>query len=826
MTYPEEFLRAIAQQKRLSPGEKEVFLPMFGQGLNQDQIAAKLKTTPGAIATRCTEIYKKFGLGDESGPVKRGLLGEKLAEEYQRYLRQPGIVSETAKAENAEREIGTLVQEVRSRITDKIINDIGKMRMLRVGLVPVEEIYIDLNLLEQPSCDYPFIRQREQLRPDDDKFRDSFERIGSGLVWQKQVPALKVVQSNHTLMVLGKPGAGKTTLLKSLAVQCIRNRLPWQEPPLVPVFLALRTFAEDWRSRLQVWEPMQDLILLRKIQKDLTDLGIENEQLAQRLAREGRLWLLLDGLDEVLKADGRAVVQQIRHFCEQYPKNRVVVTCRTQQQRYRFDSSLRDVEVANFTRSQVKLFINKWFTHKFHKGSAAQAITQAQKVFDQLQQPENKTTAELAVTPILLNLTCSVAYGDEGTLPSDRVELYEKGIRDLLTNWDEERGINRPQQSNLSLDEKEALLSHLAFVLFERNDYIPQLETLKPLISEFLKQSKSQTIATLRSMEADHGLLIERAEGYWSFSHLTFQEYFTAREVVENSAYEQLVVHLTEPRWREIFLLAAGMMNANQLVKQMKLKIDTLLAQDAELQRFLLWVSEKSQSVDTSYKPAAIRAFYFDLARALARALDLDLDLDLALARALARALALDLDLALARTLAPDLTPALTRALDRALALDLARARALALAPDLARALALDLALDRALAPDLALDRALDRALAVEAELQHELQTLSNQLPAVFLEDWKYFEAWWRVNGADWCNKLQTVMIKYRNIGHDWQCTDQQKKLLDQYYDANKLLVDCLNSSRHVSPEVRQEIEDTLLLPIAQIPARNSTNNA
>jgi hypothetical protein len=40
---------------------------------------------------------------------------------------------------------------------------------------------------------------------------------------------------------------------------------------------------------------------------------------------------------------------------------------------------------------------------------------------------------------------------------------------------------------------------------------------------------------------------------------------------------------------------------------------------------------------------------------------------------------------------------------------------------------------------------------------------------------------------------------------------------LQQYYNANKLLVDCLNSDCYVSREVRQEIEDTLLLPIAEI---------
>jgi predicted NACHT family NTPase len=65
-------------------------------------------------------------------------------------------------------------------------------------------------------------------------------------------------------------------------------------------------------------------------------------------------------------------------------------------------------------------------------------------------------------------------------------------------------------------------------------------------------------------------------------------------------------------------------------------------------------------------------------------------------------------------------------------------------------------------------------------------------------------------------------MIKQRNIGHDWQFSDQQKELLKQYYNANKLLVDCLNTSSNVTPVVRSHIEETLLLPIAEIQKRDS----
>ena len=57
------------------------------------------------------------------------------------------------------------------------------------------------------------------------------------------------------------------------------------------------------------------------------------------------------------------------------------------------------------------------------------------------------------------------------------------------------------------------------------------------------------------------------------------------------------------------------------------------------------------------------------------------------------------------------------------------------------------------------------------------------------------------------------MQIKYRNIGYDWQFSTQQKQALQQYYDANKLLWDCINSSCYTTHTVRQEIEETLLLP-------------
>ena len=218
----------------------------------------------------------------------------------------------------------------------------------------------------------------------------------------------------------------------------------------------------------------------------------------------------------------------------------------------------------------------------------------------------------------------------------------------------------------------------------------------------------------------------------------------------------------------------------------MKRQIDQLLAEDEKLQRFLTWVDEKARSVDAPGKPAAIRAFYFDLNR----------DFDLGFSRILNHALNRDLDG--------------DRALDRALNRDLDGD----LDGDRALDRALDHALDRAL--DISFARALEAAGRSNPGLKLKLDILYSQLPNS-RNEWRFRKQWWQEEGQAWTNQLRAVIIEHRNIGHDWQFSAAQKKRSRQYYDANKLLVDCLNSDCYISRRVREEIEATLLLPIAEI---------
>ncbi|GAB4186171.1 MAG: hypothetical protein Fur006_25280 [Coleofasciculaceae cyanobacterium] len=223
----------------------------------------------------------------------------------------------------------------------------------------------------------------------------------------------------------------------------------------------------------------------------------------------------------------------------------------------------------------------------------------------------------------------------------------------------------------LSLKRKEDLLSEIAYSTFTEGNYFFKQREVERKITEYLQnlpdantnpeilQLDSQ--AVLKSIETQHGLLVERAKSIYSFSHLTFHEYFTARKIVsscnpyqpEDEALQELVSHLSEKRWREVFLLTVEMLlSANCLLRMMKDRVDGLLAGDETLQQFLCWIDKKSKSVSASlegaYKPVVIRAFYldFDIAldpdRTLGCLLDFSLTRVFACASFLARALNLE----------------------------------------------------------------------------------------------------------------------------------------------------------------------------------------
>lgn len=111
-------------------------------------------------------------------------------------------------------------------------------------------------------------------------------------------------------------------------------------------------------------------------------------------------------------------------------------------------------------------------------------------------------------------------------------------------------------------------------------------------------------------------------------------------------------------------------------------------------------------------------------------------------------------------------------------------------------------------------------SLNIDLRTKQAISNIAQQLfEALSDDDYDFFD-WGKTNTMKWIKDLRNIAVKYRNIGHNWQFDKKQEKLLSVYYQSNQFLVLCLNTECYVSHDVRQEIEETLLLPIAEIEKR------
>lgn len=582
-------------------------------------------------------------------------------------------------------DIDTLVRHVRSQRHGKIQDQCGTLQLLDISRpAQIEDLFVDVNILEEiPSQQWLELADLQRFTTKE------CDRVGLGEVSQTQLAGTAAVEIYSKLRVLGKPGAGKTTFLQHLAIRCNRGSFAANR---VPIFVTLRDFADEFRAA-------GEFSLLNYLREEFFNSGISDPSVIETLLREGRVLLLLDGLDEVLALERKVVVKEIRKLAEKYQQNLFVVTCRTGA---RVSNLMRftDVEMAPFTPDQIVAFAQKWFT-TLTKTTIQAGQEQAVQFVETLNWAENMPFRRLAVTPLFLHLACWV-FHSQGRFPTKRSEFYKQCLDLLLSRWDETKGVERDEiYHGFLLPQKLKLLSQVATVTFEQGDYFFDQQAVEQHIGDYIRDLPNATTepeelqlestGILKAIELQHGLLAERVQGIFSFSDQIFQEYFTARRIVashnlqaSDQALERLVSHITEPRWREIFLLTVAMLrSADSLVQLMKQQIDAIVAEDPYLQVFLTWASK---ALATSPPAAATRACF-------------------------------------------------------------------------------------------------------------------------------------------WTERLQSEIVQYRNTQQDWNFSPEQQQMLQQYYDANQLLLDCLNSNCEVTAAVRQEVEAALLLPQKELEEREWSNS-
>lgn len=469
--------------------------------------------------------------------------------------------------------------------------------------IPLESVYVAVQCLDtRTNLNYDTIETLEEAH------RHAQQRGFHGR--ERRHSGIEAANQNQFLMVLGGPGAGKSTFLRRMGLAALKGKNEDEfQHHCIPVFIELKSFRV---GTINFEESIAEIFHIRGFP--------EPARFTQKALEGGKLLILLDGLDEVPSERVHEVITKIQNFVDLYDKNRYIASCRLAAYRHNF-RRFTDVTIANFSDNQIQNFIFSWFSDQHERG---------QECWQKLISHKYAAAKELTHTPLLLTLIC-LLYQRAGQFPTNRSTLYEKALRILLEEWAGEKGI--PQEvfyKGLDTRRKELMLSEIAFYAFREDRLFLHKRELAEQIEGILKEmlpeeTRIDGSLVLKSIEIQHGLLVERAEGIYSFSHLTFQEFLAAQYIIDNYQLADNLIanYLTNARWQEVFILLAGLKPADNFLLQMQAQVQKY-TNFPHLQFLLVWAEGVTTGSKGENNPVAKRAVAIFLALTFARTMAKD----------------------------------------------------------------------------------------------------------------------------------------------------------------------------------------------------------
>ncbi len=381
--------------------------------------------------------------------------------------------------------------------------------------------------------------------------------------WNEAVPgprrAEEALSGQDRVLLRGAAGSGKTTLLQWLTSVTAKGELPpglEQFSDCVPLPLPLRTLVGEGGGL-----PGPEGFL-HAVARPLAGLPAAQGWVTRRLS-EGRVLLLIDGVDEVPEADRRRTLAWLKELLAAYPDARYIVTTRPSAVREGWlkDSGFTELELMPMSRADVAAFIDRWHT------AAGQAKNAQLRAFrDALTKAviAKPDLGRLATNPLMCALICALNRSRRGSLPQGRMELYRAALELLLVRRDRERdvviGADGPE---LEHAQQVALLQKIAYWLIrngrsevEWDKAVQIIERALPAMPSVAARGDAESI--LRHLVLRSGLLRRPTSETLDFIHRTFQDYLGSQAAVEEWDFDVLVSHAHDDQWEDVLRMAVG----------------------------------------------------------------------------------------------------------------------------------------------------------------------------------------------------------------------------------------------------------------------------
>jgi hypothetical protein len=398
-----------------------------------------------------------------------------------------------------------------------------------------QSLYVPLEIMPRPAI--PQISGTDSFDPDlADDTPQSPEQFLEQLLRS---------DTRNRIAIVGEPGTGKTTLLQKLGWGLIQaQQLPiWVSLADLQNATLEQFLLGDWLKIVS-----RQIVIAPELQQDLATQ-----------VQQGRVWLLLDAIDEMALEQSLALTTIARQLRGWLSDAHIILTCRS----YVWDSGKNNLEdfdsYCNLTfEEQTQTFIQRWFSNQPELG---------QGLWLELAKPEWHQIRDIVKNPLRLALLCRTWSLHQG-FPTTKAMLYHQFI-EALYDWKQDRmptDLGQRQQLNHALGELAiaALLHHQTKF---RLPYSFILRVWGDGMADFLPLAISLGWLT------QVGILSGSGEKMYAFYHPTFQEYFAAQAIKRwNMLGADWLTKILEPQWWDVVLFWLGRPDLDPTQKQKLLR--------------------------------------------------------------------------------------------------------------------------------------------------------------------------------------------------------------------------------------------------------------